>query len=59
MSTDRTESVPFDIVLNGKVADLDHAQLQDKLLPLIERLWDATEQVAVERIHRGPLSREL
>ena len=58
----RTLSTPFDLVLNGKVADLDRAQLQDKLLPLIdagatwwiEGLWDATEEIAVERIRRGP-----
>jgi len=63
----RTLSTPFDIVLNGKVADLDRSQLQDKLLPLIdagttwwiEGLWDATEELAAERIRRGPPSREL
>lgn len=63
----RTISTPFDIVLNGKVADLDRSQLQDKLLPLtdagatwwIEGLWDATEELAAERIRRGPPSREL
>lgn len=63
----RTISTPFDIVLNGKVADLDPSQLRDKLLPLIdagatwwiEGLWDATEELAAERIRRGPPSREL
>jgi len=63
----RTLSTPFDIVLNGKVADLGHSQLQDKLLPLIEAgatwwidgLWEATEEMAVERIRRGPPSAEL
>ncbi|MGE5641508.1 MAG: LLM class flavin-dependent oxidoreductase, partial [Byssovorax cruenta] len=63
----RAESAPFDIVLNGKVADLDRSQLQEKLLPLIEAgatwwiegLWDATEEVAVERIHGGPPSRQI
>ena len=67
VSAKRTESVPFDIVLNGNVADLNRSQLQDKLLPLIEAgatwwidgLWDATEEKAVERIRRGPPSREL
>lgn len=67
VDANRSESTPFEIVLNGKVADLDHSQLQDKLLPLIdagatwwiEGLWDATEEVAVERIRRGPPSAEL
>lgn len=63
----RSESMPFDIVLNGKLAGLDRSQLQDKLLPLIdagatwwiEGLWDANEETAVERIRRGPPSRQL
>lgn len=63
----RTLLSPFDIVLNGKVADLDRTQLQDKLLPLseagatwwIEGLWDATEEIATERIRRGPPSAKL
>jgi hypothetical protein len=63
----RSLSTPFDIVLNGKLAELDRSQLQDKLLPLmeagatwwIEGLWDATEEAAVERIRRGSPSREL
>ena len=67
VSAKRTESAPFDIVLNGNVADLNRSQLQDKLLPLIEAgttwwidgLWDATEEKAIERIRRGPPSREL
>jgi alkanesulfonate monooxygenase SsuD/methylene tetrahydromethanopterin reductase-like flavin-dependent oxidoreductase (luciferase family) len=67
VDTNRSLSAPFDIVLNGKVADLDRAPLQDKLLPLIEAgatwwiegLWDATEEMVVERIRRGPPSVEL
>ena len=67
VEANRTLSTPFDIVLNGKVADLDRAQLQDKLLPLIEAgatwwiegLWDATEGAAMERIRRGPPSGEM
>jgi hypothetical protein len=63
----RTESTTFDIVLNGKVADLDRSQLQQTLLPLIEAgvTWwiegivDATEEVAARRIRRGPPSREM
>jgi hypothetical protein len=63
----RGESEPFEIVLNGNIAALNRAQLQDKLLPLIdagvtwwiEGLWDATEEVAVERIRRGPPSTEM
>lgn len=60
-------SSPFDIVLNGNVADLDRAQLQDKLIPLskagatwwIEGLWDAAEEAAAGRIRRGPPSGEM
>jgi len=67
VDANRSLSTPFDIVLNGKVADLDRTQLQDKLLPLIdagatwwiEGLWDAAEDVAVERIRRGPPSQEM
>ena len=67
VNANRTVSAPFDLVLNGKVADLDRSQLQDKLLPLIEAgatwwiegLWDATEAIAAERIRRGPPSAEL
>lgn len=67
VEANRDPSAPFDIVLNGSVADLNHSQLQDKLLPLIdagatwwiEGLWGATEEIAVERIRRGPPSREL
>ena len=67
VEANRTLSTPFDIVLNGKVADLDRAQLQDRLLPLIEAgatwwiegLWDATEGAAMERIRRGPPSGEM
>jgi hypothetical protein len=67
VDTNRRLSTSFDIVLNGKVADLDRSQLQDKLLPLIEAgatwwiegLWDATEDAAVQRIRRGPPSQEL
>lgn len=58
----RTPSTPFDIVLNGSTAGLDHAQTQDKLQPLaeagatwwIEGLWEATEEHAIERIRGGP-----
>lgn len=67
LESNRTLSTPFEVVLNGKVADLDRPQLQDKLLPLIqagatwwiEGLWDATEDIAARRIRRGPPSAEL
>ena len=63
----RPESTPFDIVMNGNIADLNQSQLQDKLLPLIDAgatwwidgLFDATEERAIERIRRGPPSNEL
>jgi hypothetical protein len=67
VDANRTLSTPFDIVLNGNVSELDRSQLQDKLLPLIEAgvtwwidgLWGASEEQAIERIRRGPPSREL
>ena len=67
LEANRTIDTPFDIVLNGKVADLDRSQLQDKLLPLIEAgatwwiedLYAASEETATNRIRRGPPSREL
>lgn len=67
VDANRDPATPFDIVLNGRVADLDRPQLQDKLLPLIEAgatwwiegLWDATEAAAAERIRRGPPSQEM
>jgi hypothetical protein len=62
VDANRGPSTPFDIVLNGQTANLDHFQLTDKLLPLreagatwwIEGLWEATEETAAERIRRGP-----
>ena len=67
VESNRALSTPFEIVLNGKVADLDRSQLRDRLLPLIEAgltwwiegLWDANEEIAMERIRRGPPSAEL
>ena len=67
VDANRSLSVPFDIVLQGKVADLDRAQLQGKLLPLIEAggtwwiegLLDASGEIAEERIRRGPPSQQL
>jgi alkanesulfonate monooxygenase SsuD/methylene tetrahydromethanopterin reductase-like flavin-dependent oxidoreductase (luciferase family) len=57
----RRLSTPFDI-LNGKTADLDRTQLQEKLVPWqeagvtwwIEGLWDESVELAAERIRRGP-----
>ena len=62
VDANRTLSTPFDIVLNGNTADLDHTQLQDKLLSLkeagatwwVEGLWDSSEEKAIERIQQGP-----
>jgi hypothetical protein len=67
VDANRTLDTPFDIVLNGKVADLDRSQLQDKLLPLseagatwwIEGLWEDSEESAIARIRRGPPSQEM
>ena len=67
VDTHRDASTPFDIVLHGNVAALNRSQLQDRLLPLfdagatwwIDGLLAATEEIAVERIRRGPPSREM
>jgi len=67
VDANRDTSTPFDIVLNGNVAALGRAQLQDKLLPLneagatwwIEGLWEASEEAAAERIRRGPPPGEM
>jgi hypothetical protein len=62
VDSNRTETTPFDIVLNGTIEGLVPSQAQDKLLSYkeagatwwIEGMWDATEEQAVERIRRGP-----
>jgi hypothetical protein len=67
IDANRTLATPFDIVLNGKLAGLDRSQLQDKLLPLIdagatwwiEGLWEESQENAIQRIRRGPPSREM
>ena len=67
VQANRALNTPFDIVLNGKVADLDRSQLQDKLLPLIEAgatwwiegLWEESEESAAARIRRAPPSQEM
>jgi alkanesulfonate monooxygenase SsuD/methylene tetrahydromethanopterin reductase-like flavin-dependent oxidoreductase (luciferase family) len=67
VAANRDTSPPFEIVLNGNVAALDRAGLQDRLLPLdeagatwwIEGLWEASEEVAAERIRRGPPPAEM
>jgi hypothetical protein len=67
VKANHTLDTPFDIVLNGRVAGMDRSQLQDKLLPLIEAgvtwwiegLWEESEENAIQRIRRGPPSREM
>ena len=67
VDANRTLDTPFDIVLNGRVAELERSQLQDKLLPLIEAgatwwiegLWEDSEENAIQRIRRGPPSRDM
>lgn len=62
VDTNRTLRTPFDIVVSGKTARLDHAQLQDQLLPRQEAgltwwiedvIGDPEEQV-IARIRTGP-----
>lgn len=58
----RALATPFDIVVNGKTAQLEDTQLQDKLLPLqeagitwwIEGMWDEPVDAVAARIRRGP-----
>ncbi|HSL43474.1 MAG TPA: LLM class flavin-dependent oxidoreductase [Anaerolineales bacterium] len=62
VDANRTLTTPFDIVVGGKTAGLDHAQLLDKLLPRleagltwwIEELIGEPEEQVVERIRQGP-----
>lgn len=62
VEANRALTTPFDIVVNGKTAGLDQAQLRDQLLPWreagatwwIEGLIEASEEQAAERIRRGP-----
>lgn len=61
VEANRALTTPFDIVVNGKTAGLDQAQLQDQLLPWreagatwwIEGLIEASEEQAAERIRQG------
>ena len=62
VEANRALTTPFDIVVGGKTAGLDRAQLQDKLLPWreagvtwwIEGLIEESEEQVTERIRRGP-----
>ena len=62
VEANRTLTTPFDIVKEGKTADLDRTQLQEELLPWVEAgvtwwmegLWDYPEEQVIERIRRGP-----
>ena len=61
IEANRTLTTPFDIVVGGKTAGLDKAQLQDKLLSWkeagatwwIEGLIEASQEGAAERIRQG------
>ncbi len=62
VGANRVESSNFDIVVMGKTAGMSHAQLQDKLVPLVdagatwwvEAFWDGSEEQTAERIRQGP-----
>jgi hypothetical protein len=62
VDANRTLTTPFDIVVSGKTAGMDRAQLQDTLLPWmdagatwwIEGLWGESEEQVAEHIRRGP-----
>jgi hypothetical protein len=62
VDANRALTTPFDIVVGGKTAGLDRAQLQDKLLPWkeagvtwwIEGVIEEPEGQVTERIRQGP-----
>jgi hypothetical protein len=62
VDANRTLTTPFDIVVVGKTVGLNHAQVQEKLLPRkeagltwwIEDLIGAPEEQVLERIRTGP-----
>jgi hypothetical protein len=62
VEANRALTTPFDIVVGGKTAGLDRAQLQDKLLPWrevgvtwwIEGLIEESEEQVTARIRGGP-----
>jgi hypothetical protein len=62
VDANRTLTTPFDIVVSGKMAGLDRAQLQEKLCLWLEAgvtwwvegLWGESEEQVSERIRRGP-----
>lgn len=62
----RTENTPFDIVVSGKIKNIDSAQQKDKLLHWqeagatwwIEGFWGESEEEVTERIRQGPIQVE-
>lgn len=62
VDANRTLRTPFDIVISGKTAGMDHTQLQDKLLPRqeagltwwVEDVIGEPEEQVIERIRTGP-----
>lgn len=63
----RTTSMPFDIVVEGKTAGLDHAKMQEKLRPWFEAgvtwwikaMWDDPNlDHILARVKQGPPSIE-
>jgi hypothetical protein len=62
IDANRTLTTPFDIVVEGKTAGLDQAQIREKINPWIEAgatwwiegFWGNTEEQILERIRQGP-----
>jgi hypothetical protein len=62
IDTNRTLTTPFDIVIEGKTACLDQAQIRDKINPWVEAgatwwiegTWGDTEEQVLDRIRQGP-----
>lgn len=62
VSANRRSLTPFDIVVSGKMAGLDHAQAQERLLQWVEAgatwwvegLWEEPEAQVRARIRQGP-----
>jgi hypothetical protein len=62
IDSNRTLTTPFDIVVEGKTGDLDHAQIEAKLVPWkeagatwwIEGMWEDSVEQVQRRIQQGP-----
>ena len=49
----RTQTMPFDIVVEERTAAFDQTQTREKIKPWIEGCWGDTEEKVLERIRQG------